>query len=433
MSCSINSAVECDEFAVLNKGLHDFANPSGPDFEARASEFREWVDASARRGLFQFLRHHAQAPDVESQVSDFGGNSYSGINLASQDYLGLARHPQVVRAAADACMVMGTHSSGSEPMGGGFAAAKKLEADLASFTQHCNVVLFPTGWAAGYGSIKGIVRPHDHVLLDALAHDCLQQGARASTGNVSHFAHNDVQSLRKRLAKIRKEAEHAAVLVVTESLFSMDSDHPDFSSVVAACREFGAGLMVDVAHDLGQLGPGGAGVLAEQKRLQDVDFLVGAFSKTFGCTGGFFASHGKGTSYQVRGYSGSYTFSNYLIPAQVAAISAALGIVKSGEGERLRQEMLMRSAHLRDTLSSKGLDAMGRASALVLIHIGEESLARKAYRACMQRGLILNCIEYPACRRGGARLRMQITPRHTFEQLSAAAEILASAFESCAS
>ena len=207
-----------------------------------------------RAGYFQFLRSHEDAPARESVVVGWGGQRYAGLNFASQDYLGLSRHPSVASAAADACLRFGTHSAGSEPMGGGLAMGKQLEVELGSYLGKDNIVLFPTGWAAGYGVIKALVRPYDHVVIDVLAHDCLQQGARASTPNVRPFVHNDLDSLRKRLRRIRRSNADGAVLVVTESLFSMDSDHTEFPEFFGICREFEAATLVDVAHDLGVLG-----------------------------------------------------------------------------------------------------------------------------------------------------------------------------------
>jgi glycine C-acetyltransferase len=414
---------------VLGLGLFDFQSPMGKSLTGRCEPFREWVDESSQQGFFQFLRHHLTAPDVTSSVLGWGGQHYRGINLASQDYLGLARHPAVVEAAVEACRTYGTHSSGSEPMGGGLAEGKILEEQLAEFIQHEHVVLFPTGWGAGYGGIKALVRPHDYVVLDALAHDCLQHGARSSTGSVSLFAHNDPSSLYKRLARIRRSDPEAAILVVTESLFSMDSDHPDFRQILAACHEHDAYLMVDVAHDLGLLGPEGRGVLAEQEVLKEVDFLIGSFSKTFACIGGFFASHSKAASYYVRGFSGSYTFSNYLIPAQVAAVKAALGIIRSEEGNTLRDATLRSAELMREQFEERGVEVLGRISSMVLPMIGPESTARMAYRRCLEEGIILNNIEFPACRRGQARFRLQVTPRHTDSQLQRAVSVVAEALQ----
>lgn len=410
---------------ILQLGLADFKDPTGRDIVERCQPFREWVDASSEAGVFQFLRHHTSAPGLTSEVVGWGGQRYRGINLASQDYLGLARHPAIIAAATRALVTHGAHSAGSEPMGGGIGEGKALEADLSAFLGNREVVLFPTGWSAGYGSIQALVRPYDAVVMDALSHNCLQHGAAASTGDAHLFAHNDMTSLRRRLGRIREAHPSRAILVVTESLFSMDSDAPDFEGLVRACRDAGAALLVDVAHDLGVLGTQGRGLLWESGCQDEVDFLMGSFSKTFASIGGFFAARERGSTYYVRGFSGSYTFSNYLIPPQIAAIRAALTVVNSTEGERLRHAALANAAVLRQALQDEGMTVSGRLSSLVLPLIGRESVARLAYRSCLERGVILNNIEYPACRRGAARFRLQVTPSHAPDELRAAAHTIA--------
>ncbi len=422
-----------DTDRLLKLGLFDFREPHGVSFTDRCTPFESWVDDLSAAGYFQFCRHHATSPDTRSTVYGWGGQRYQGLNFASQDYLGLSRNDSVVQAAAKACVRFGTHSAGSEPMGGGLAEGKLLEREMASLVEHEYVVLFPTGWAAGYGVLKALVRPYDHIVLDALAHDCLQHGAKASTPNVSFFAHNDLDSLKKKLTKIRQTERDAAILVVTESLFSMDSDHADLKEFTKICREFEAATLVDVAHDLGAIGPEGKGVLAEYGAMQNIDFIIGSFSKTFACIGGFVASHSKGAAYYIRVYSGSYTFSNYLIPPQIAAIRTALSIVRStepGQGSDLRTKTLRNAESLRGHLQAVGLNVLGRASPLVLPQIGEERVARRAYKSCLENGLILNNVEFPACRRGAARFRLQVTPAHTEQDVREAAEILVNALQS---
>lgn len=412
---------------ILTRGLADFREPVGRDIVERCEPFAQWVDAARSAALFQFLRHHTSVPDIEAEVVGWGGHRYRGLNLASQDYLGLSRHHAVMAAAADACMKYGTHSAGSEPMGGGFGQAKTLESDLAEFVGHEHVVLFPTGWGAGYGAIKALVRSDDHVVMDALAHDCLQHGARASTANITYFAHNDMDSLEKRLHRIRSQSPDAAVMVVTESLFSMDSDSPDFRRFIDICRAASATTFVDVAHDLGALGPDGRGVLAIQNCLEDIDIVMGSFSKTFASIGGFVATHSRPASYMIRGFSGTYTFSNFLMPAQVAAVHTALRIVRSAEGDRLRASTSALALTLRSALQAHGLQVLGQASPIVLPAIGAEPIARLAYRRSLETGVILNNIEYPACRRGDSRFRLQVSPLFSAEALRRAADVVADA------
>jgi 7-keto-8-aminopelargonate synthetase-like enzyme len=314
-------------------------------------------------------------------------------------------------------------------MGGGLAEAKLLEQELAEFLEQEFVVLFPTGWAAGYGVLKGLLRPYDHVVLDALAHDCLQHGARASTANVSYFAHNDLDSLEKRLVKRRANHPDDAILVVTESLFSMDSDHADLARLLDVARAYDARVLVDVAHDLGLVGPAGKGCLAEAGVLRDVDFVMGSFSKTFASIGGFVATSSKAASYYVRSFSGSYTFSNFLTPPQVASVREALRIVRSPEGDARRAATLRNAGILRDEISTGGIECAGRISAMVIPQIGPEEEARRAYRRCLESGAIVNCIEFPGVARGRARFRCQVTPAHREEDLRRGGRLIRESIE----
>jgi glycine C-acetyltransferase len=413
----------------LEKGLTDFVNPIGKSLISRNEAFVEWVDNASKEGYFQFLRHHEERQNIETTVFGWGGQKYKGINLASQDYLGLSTNEKVILASSRNLNSLGTHSAGSEPMGGGFGTAKLLEKKIGEYISYDNVVLFPTGWAAGYGGIRGIIRPHDYIVMDALAHNCLQHGAYASTPNVSLFLHNDMESLEKRLERIRKNSPDSAILIVTESLFSMDSDFPDFDKLFKLAEKYEAFTLIDVAHDLGILGDSGKGVIFDSKHYRKADFIIGSFSKTFASIGGFFASKDKGSSYYVRGFSGSYTFSNYLIPAQVGAVLQSFEIISSSEGNSLRERTLTNSKYLRNKLEQLGFNCLGVISPMVIALIGEEKIARRAYKYCLENGLVLNNIEYPACRKGEARFRMQVTPNHTFDQLEKAAEILKKAMD----
>ena len=336
---------------------------------------------------------------VSRGMADVGRLRYRGLDLVSQDYLGLARHPEVVAGAAD--------NSGAE-------GNALLEAELSEFLELPHVVLFPNGRAAAHGAIKAMVRPTDHVLIDALSHDHLQNAARATTTNVVPFAHNDIASLRKRLSRLRQRT--GGIFVVTESLFSIDSDHPDFTELVDVCQRYSARLLVDAAHDLGILGPGGRGVLAEQALRGAVDVVIGSFANAFACDGSFAATRSEASF-----------CSDPLIPSQAAAVRTALRIIRSEEGETLREGVLERAAYLREALARRGVAVLGRLSPLVLQQIGSEGVARLAQRRCRQHGLTLDRIEFPACRRGEARFRLQVTPRHDKAQLETAAGLIAEA------
>lgn len=421
MNCFDNGVVNLHD----QQGISDFAIPVGADVLSRSEPLANWVEAAEQE--FQFFRCHEGNLGPQCRVTTFDGETYEGINLASQDYLGLALDDRIRRAAIEAILSIGTHSAGSEPMGGGLRTGKQLEQELSEFTQFPNVVLFPTGWAAGYGAIKALARADDHVVIDVLAHDCLQQGARASAAHVSYFPHNDVAAASKRIARARAKSPNAAVFVVTESLFSMDSDGPDLAHLIQACREHGAYLIVDVAHDLGAMGQDGLGALADPELRAGIDCIIGSFSKTFASIGGFVGTRSLGTELYVRGFSGTYTFSSFLMPPQIAAIREALRIVRSPDGEYLRKHSMENALILREALAIRGVEVYGTPSPMVITRTGDERKARRVYLECLRSGLVLNCIEYPACRRGEARLRLQVTPRHTTRQLADAADIISKA------
>lgn len=410
-----------DHVAKRSWSVADHQSTPGASFSQRYSGLHADVEQASRQGLWQYFRRHERRAAIEATIHDEAGRRFSGLNVGSQDYLGLANDPRVADAAIEAIREYGLHSSGSAPMGGGSLIGDALAARISAVLEVDHTLLFPTGWAAGYGVIRGIVRPHDFVVIDALAHNCLQHGAEAATPNVTIFSHNSADSLRKRVARIRKANPDAAILIVTESLFSMDSDTPPISDIVAVKQEYGAHLLLDIAHDFGILGPGGTGFIRNHAPYRDIEFVIGSFSKTFASIGGFFSTNDMNLIRGVQGYSGSYTFSNYLIPPQIAAVARAFDIAFSEEGNLLRGDVLRNCRRMREKLAAAGIETTGVDSAMIIIKVGEEDRARDSYRKLLSDGLVLNCIEYPAVRRGDARFRLQLTPHHTDAEIDLAA------------
>lgn len=409
--------------------LADFANPEGRQIGRRFSRLSEVVQLASERGEWQYFRSHVGAVGCRSRVADEAGRTFDGINLASQDYLGLASDPRVHEAAIRAIRDLGVHSSGSAPLGGGLRSAQKLEESLKEVAGLKHALLFPTGWGAGYGAIRGVVREHDHVVLDALAHDCLKQGASASTRHLSVFPHNSPEGLRRRLRKIRGNFPDSAILVAFESLYSMDSDSPPVGELLAVCREFDAASLVDVAHDFGLLGPGGRGVTELTASYQDADVVVGSFSKVFATLGGFMLTNELAWKRAVQGFSGSYTFSNYLSPIQIACAGKAVEIVFGPEGDPLREGVLGKCRMLRRVLADGEVGTQGADSAMVIVPVGSEIVARRAYKSLLERGVITNCVEFPAVRKGRAIFRLQLTPRHDEQDLRSAGLVVSEVLE----
>jgi glycine C-acetyltransferase len=288
-------------------------------------------------------------------------------------------------------------------------------------------VLYPTGWAAGFGVIKGLVRSADHVVMDMLSHSCLQEGAHAATSNIHLFRHLDNEYCRNILAKIRAKDTENGILVVTEALFSMDSDTPDLAALQELCHEFKATLVVDVAHDLGCLGEDGRGHIGMQNMLGKIDIVMGSFSKTFASNGGFVACKSRAVKEYLRFYSAPATFSNALSPVQAATILKAFEIVDSLEGRLQRLALMTNVLTLRHQLLEAGLDYYGDPSAIVCVKMGTEGLARLVSKHLPELGLIANLVEFPAVPKGAARIRMQVMANHSEKNIAVAVQILKNA------
>jgi glycine C-acetyltransferase len=413
----------------LAGSTRDYRDPTGPSLLARTTAFEAWRQERADQGYWPYSRALHAAPGTETQITDSAGRTAQGVNFASQDYLSLATSPALKQAAMAAIEQFGVHSAGSAAVLGNTALSLTLEAELGKFLQMEHVTLYPTGWAAGFGMTKGLVRPADYVLLDAFAHNCLIEGANAATRNVSLFRHCDHLHLRQLLARIRSRDTHNAILVITEGLFSMDADVPDLMATQAVCTEFNATLAVDVAHDLGALGPGGTGSLGAQGCLGDVDLVMGSFSKTFGSNGGFVASRESAVKQFLKVYSPSNTFSNALSPAQSAVVCTALDIVRSAEGQRFRERLMRNIVSLRTELQTSGLHVMGEPSPIVPVLVGCEALARQAARNMPEQGVLANMVEFPAVAEGRARFRLQVMAGHEFEQTRKAAQGVSAALD----
>ena len=357
------------------------------------------------------------------------GTPFRGHNFASQDYLSLASHPDLMKAAVKAIETYGLHSAGSAALMGNTALSVALEQRLAAFLGYKDVVVFPIGWAAGYGAVKTLVKPHDHVVIDILAHACLQEAARDATENVHVHSHMNVRAVESRLARIRREDENCGILVVTETLFSMDSDVPDIPALQEACHRYNATLLVDCAHDLGSLGATGRGKLEDFGLVGKVDVLVGAFSKSFASMGGFVAMNNKGFRFGLRGQCGPSTFTNAMSPVQAATVLAALDLVESAEGKARRDRLMRNSLRLRAGLEEAGFEVLGKPSAVVPMLIGDILLARLMTRYAVEFGGIVNLVEHPAVARNACRWRLQVMADHTDAQIDAMVEIAEKARE----
>jgi glycine C-acetyltransferase len=409
---------------ALEGSFADFVQLSGKNLEMRTRPYSEWRSNRLEHGLWPFSTELQSGPAPEVTVIDETGKQRTGVNFASYDYLGLSAHSEVRAAAIEAINMYGTSIAGAPILQGNSTLSVRLQEAVAEMLGLAHVVVFPTGWAAGYGVITGLIRGKDHVVLDQYAHNCCVQGAMAATRNVHRVRHLSTDAFVRQLRRIRAVDAENAILVVTEGIFSMDGDSPDLAALQSACREYEATLLVDVAHDLGAVGPGGAGIVGLQGLLGKIDLVMGSFSKVFASNGGFVATSCTGIHQYLRAGAPSRTFSNAISPPQCAAILKAVEIVRSVEGEALRQNLHVVAQVLREAIATSGVVCLGKPGPLVPVLLGREAVGRITAALCFDNGVFTNLVEYPAVSVGACRLRMQVMATHMPAQARFAGEVI---------
>ncbi|MBN8460583.1 MAG: 8-amino-7-oxononanoate synthase [Verrucomicrobia bacterium] len=353
-------------------------------------------------GLLRTLRPLETAPGVR-----VGRGGRSLLNFASNDYLGLAGHPVLAAALIEGVRRYGAGSTASRLVCGTQPPHALLEERLADAKQSGAALAFSSGFATAVGTIPAVVGKGDFVVLDKLSHACLVDGARLSGATLRVFPHNDAGKLDRLLASIRAKDAKARVLVVTESVFSMDGDVCPLREIVGLTERHGALLLVDEAHAAGALGATGMG-LAEAEGLQGrVTFQMGTFSKAFGLSGGYLAASRDWIDLLVN-RARSFVFSTAPPPAVAYAAAAALDLVRSADGARLRGDLSDRIALFRR--ESGGGSASATAIQPIVLGRSEDALAASAALEAL--GMLVPAIRYPTVPRGKARLRVSLSAAH---------------------
>jgi glycine C-acetyltransferase len=411
----------------------DFMQTEGTDLLGRWRRLGRFWDARLAARLDPHFRVAVDQPRPECGVLTRSRERLNGVNFAAQDYLSLAYHPALRQAAIEAVGRWGVHTTGSIAEQGGSVPLLLLEERLVDFLCCSEVATFPTGWAAGYTAVRALVRELDHVVIDPLAHDCLQEGAVSATHNVHRVLHGSHDALCKRLGQIRSSSATAGILVATQSLFPLDSSVPDLRAIRDVCRAYKATLLVNVSHDLGAIGQGGLGFVGEQGMVGEADVIVGSFSKTFGSNGGFVASRDVGLKQALRTLPGPYLCSNALSPVQASIVIAALEVIRSREGAQRRHQLAANVQRLREGLKVHGFRILGRSSAIVPVWLGNVAEARVITRSALANGGLVTLTEHPVVSRTSSRWRLQVMADHSAEQIDRFIEVAVSARQEVAS
>lgn len=347
------------------------------------------------------------------------------LMCGSNNYFGLSFHPDVIAAARSAVERYGSGTTGSRAANGTLGIHRDLERELAEFYGKRQALVFTTGYQANLSVIAGLCGPDDVVVLDMESHASIYDGARLSGAQVFAFRHNSASDLARKLEK----RPPGGCLVVVEGLYSIGGDVAPLVEIVAACRDAGALLAVDEAHSFGAYGPRGLGCAEAQGVLDQVDFIVGTFSKTLGGVGGFCVSNEdalKALHFSAR----SYVFTASGSAGNMAGVQAALAIIRADTS--LRDRLWGNVKRVRAGLLRMGYQIGATESPIVPIQIGPPERTVEVWRALLAAGLYVNIVLPPACRADACLLRASVSAVHMPDHLDRALAIFESVGRSLA-
>ena len=341
------------------------------------------------------------------------------LMFGSNNYLGLTLHPQVTEAARRAVLEYGTGTTGSRTANGTLAIHEDLERELADWFGKRQAIIFSTGYQANLALIGGLCGAGDVILLDRDCHASIYDATRQTAAQVIGFRHNSADSLRKKLERLPAQGRNR--LVVVEGLYSICGDVAPLRAIVEVCRAHGAYLLVDEAHSLGTYGPTGLGCAEDQGVLDQVDFIVGTFSKSLAGIGGVCVSNHpelRALHFLAR----AYVFTASGSPSNVAGVSAAVKVVRAHP--ELRNQLWANVRRLRHGLGELGYVIGETESPIVPILTGEEERTIALWQRLLHEGLYVNLIVPPGCPVDACVLRASCSAAHTPEQIARALDIL---------
>ena len=384
--------------------------------EAKLSRYDEPQKAKAA-GIYPYFRAISSEQDTEviingKKVLMFGSNCYSG----------LVNHPKIKEAAIEATRKYGTGCAGSPFLNGTLDIHKALERKLAAYAGKEDAMIYSTGFSVNLGVVSALTGRDDYILWDEQDHASIIEGRRLSFSQSLKYKHNDMASLETQLKRCEPDK---VKLIVTDGVFSMEGDVCKLPDIVDLARKYNANIMVDEAHGIGVFGRGGRGVCDHFGLTDEVDLIMGTFSKSFASLGGFIATSEVITNF-LRHHSRSYIFTASITPASTAAVSAALDIMES---EPERQEHLWKITKFAlDGFKSMGFEIGHTETPIIPLFIRDNNLTFTITRDLLDEGIFVNPVVSPAVAPNDTLIRFSLMATHTREQVELALERIQKVF-----
>ncbi len=364
---------------------------------------------SKAAGVYPYFRPIEVAEGTRAVI-----NGKEVIMAGSNNYLGLTNHPAVVEAAQAAIEKYGSGCTGSRFLNGTLDLHIELEARLARFMGAEACVLFSTGYMTNLGVIQSIAGRGDLLFSDKDNHACIVAGTQVAAAETVRYRHDDMAHLRLLLEKYSAERPDAGKIIVTDGVFSMSGTIANVPGLVELAEEFGAGLMLDDAHAVGVVGPGGKGTAALFDVVDKVDFTTGTFSKSFASLGGFVVGSHENIEY-IRHTASAHIFSASMPPANVATVLACLDILEA-EPERLTRLDEVANK-MRDGFRARGFNVWTSQTPIIPVVIGDQLTCLRMWGDLLKEGVFVNPVVPPAVPRGQSLMRTSYMATHSDEEL----------------
>lgn len=370
------------------------------------------------KGIYPYFRAILSEQDCEVVI-----NGKKVLMFGSNSYLGLTNHPKIKEASIAAVRKYGTGCAGSRFLNGTLDIHEQLEARLAKFVGKEEAIIFSTGFQVNVGVVSCLTGREDYIILDEFDHASIIEGRRLSFSNCLKFKHNDMDSLEKTLKTC---APDKIKLIVVDGVFSMEGDVAPLKEIVALAKKYNASVMVDEAHGIGVFGKNGQGVCHAMGVTDDVDLIMGTFSKSFASLGGFIACNSVIANY-LRHNARSYIFSASATPASIGAANAALDIMLS-EPERI--ERLWNVTHYAlDGFRKMGCEIGPTTTPIIPLYIRDNEKTFAVTRALLNEGIFVNPVVSPAVAPQDTLIRFSLMATHSKAQIDIAFEKIEKCFK----
>ena len=385
--------------------------------QEKLSKYTEPQKAKAA-GVYPYFRAISSEQDPEviingKKVMMFGSNCYSG----------LVNDPRIKEAAIEATRKYGTGLAGSPFLNGTIDLHKRLEAELADYMGKEDVMIYSTGFGVNLGVVSCLTGRNDYILWDEQDHASIIEGRRLSFSRQLKYKHNDMASLEEQLQKCDPEA---VKLIVTDGVFSMEGDVADVKTITQLAKKYNAAVMVDEAHGIGVFGEGGRGVCHHFGVADDVDLIMGTFSKSFASLGGFIATDKEITNF-LRHHSRSYIFTASITPASTAAALKALEIMKT-EPER-QQALWDVTNYALEGFRNMGCEIGNTSTPIIPLFIRDNMKTFAITTELLNEGVFVNPVVSPAVAPQDTLIRFSLMATHTKEQVQRALDAIEKVFK----